>query len=456
MTVITRTTDWVKILADKDMMAIEAVLTDIYTARCVGLKDYVLFDGGAHKGYHTTRMAALPGCEAVYAVEADPYMLQTLDERLSKAVCPGTQKPLFGPDAVELWVVDKALQNDPAVELINWKSSVSHVGRSSIGAENSDHETIWSTRVGMEYRDNMTVAATTIDKVLSRERRDVPFVKLDLEGADILSLFGAETMLRTKRPVVVYENSVHAPRVHGFTIKEFSDYLSRLGYVSVDFAGLPMLPERWFGFFEAWLAPPDQVEWLAKTLHIALDRQARRLGIAHETRSRDPGSEPDGDPSGDLHLFDTDVAVMAVNPEGKGDVPDFNMTVTRRFWTNPHRDNQPVEAALGQVDWNQHGEGFCVRVRQVLKKLEDEGLRVGLGVPKVSASNPERQWMLDSGRMAWLLWLSARRKINSQDEAAEKLLWAEQSDAYRLYVRNSLHALEADGIIFARDLTDGA
>jgi len=247
-----------------NMMDLEAVIAEVYTAGAKGLSDFAMFDGGAHKGYHSRRMAALPGCRIVYAVEADPHMAGVLAETLAA-------RPPGGAEIVQL---AQALQDDPACRQIPWRSSSSHVGRSSIVSRNAEHATIWQDRTEVEYRDETTVPATTIDRILAAEPGPLPFVKLDLEGADLLALRGAPVALRRFRPVVAFENSVHAPQVHGFTVAETIEYFEGLGYVPMDFVGTPLTEATWFGLFEAFAAPREKAEWLSAALQRAT---ARRL-----------------------------------------------------------------------------------------------------------------------------------------------------------------------------------
>jgi FkbM family methyltransferase len=240
-----------------NMMKLEEILAEVYVAHTTGKSDFAIFDGGAHKGYHTTRMANLHGVAKVYAVEADPFMVDTLrsnlGERLTKA-------------SPEIQLVEAALQKDPAVSLIQWKSSPSHVGRSSIVSDNVERSTIWGDNPDMKYRESMCVKATTIDTILALENRILPFLKLDLEGADLLALQGAEQTLRDKRPIVAFENSIHAPKVHGFTLEDIAAYFERLNYVPINFVGDSMDPGNWFGFFEAWAAPREHADWLTRTV----------------------------------------------------------------------------------------------------------------------------------------------------------------------------------------------
>jgi FkbM family methyltransferase len=247
-----------------NMMDLECIIAEIYTNCCIQKNNYVLFDGGAHKAWHTLRMLEILDCVRVYAVEADPYMAKICRDILN------TKKP---DDISRVIFINQALQNDVSKDSIPWKSSTSHVGRSSISAKNSDRETIWGDNPDMCYRDELTVPATTIDKILSNECLPVLFIKLDLEGADLLSIFGAKATMAVKRPIIAFENSIHAPKVHGFSIPDFMSYAAALDYVPIDFAGNRMDSDNWFGFFEAWLVPVEMEKWLITQLNAALSKR---------------------------------------------------------------------------------------------------------------------------------------------------------------------------------------
>jgi len=248
----------------QNMMQVEQILSEVYSGITAGQTGFAMFDGGAHKAYHTLRMLDLPGCEKVHAVEADPFMAETF----GKAIAPHSEK-IKGRLAFH----QAALQDDPKTKRIAWKSSPSHVGRSSIVSANAERDTIWGDNPDMEYRDAMTVPATTIDQILENEQLPVPFIKTDLEGADLIALKGAAATLAKHRPVVAFENSLHSPKVHGFTIDEMIEYFADLGYVGMNFVGETLTKENWFGFFEAWLTPTNHVEELRAHLHSSLAKR---------------------------------------------------------------------------------------------------------------------------------------------------------------------------------------
>lgn len=249
--------------ATANMMELETILVEVYSELMRERSGFSMFDGGAHKGYHTLRMLGLGGCERVFAVEADPVMADELRVILQRAA----------PVDERVVVVQKALQRHPAIRSIPWRSSISHQGRSSILSDNGERQTIWQGNQQMEYRDVMEVEASTIDTIVGVNSPPVGFIKLDLEGADLHALFGARDTLARYRPVVAFENSVHAPEVHGFTLPEVSGYFHGLGYVALDAVGNVMTRDNWFGFFEAWAVPREQVVAVSRLITAALARR---------------------------------------------------------------------------------------------------------------------------------------------------------------------------------------
>lgn len=246
--------------AVSNLMDIEYVLEDVYSVAARGLNGFVCFDGGAHRGFHTSRLSLLPGCKAVIAAEADPIMIGHLNNSLNAAL----------PNLDKIVIVQAALQRDPNLTSIPWQSSSSHDGRSSILSANQDQPTIWSKNEGIEYREQMSVPATTIDKLMQSYVEPMPFMKLDLEGADLMALFGARNTLLGKRPIVAFENSSEAPGVHGFTLDEVIGYMHGVGYVPMDFGGTPLTKDSWFNMWEAWAAPIERADWLSEQLKAVL------------------------------------------------------------------------------------------------------------------------------------------------------------------------------------------
>jgi len=248
------TLDMVKTVMRTEPHAVELVLERAFADIVAGQQNFILFDGGANTGWHTVRFLRRPGCAKLYAIEADPYIAQTWRENMEKwnvAALPP-----------ELELVQKALQNDPAVTSIPWKSSPTHPGRASIVSLATSDRTIHSGDASVKYRDVFEVPATTVDAILANETRRLPLLKLDLEGADFLAIRGAEAVMTRDRPIVAFENASIAPDVHGYTRDEMLGHFASLGYVMCNFTGHPVTKSDMFSFYEAWACPADQVDSL--------------------------------------------------------------------------------------------------------------------------------------------------------------------------------------------------
>lgn len=233
-------------LALKDLMLLERIMADIYTQLTADMTGFAMFDGGAHRGFHTKQMLALPGCRRVHAVEADPFMMETLRANLADAL---------EQDTPELCLIGKALQDDPDTRSISWKSSHSHVGRSSIKSRNPARTTIWPESANVAYRDEMSVEATTIDLILADETAPLPFLKLDLEGADLLALQGAADTLQDRRPVVAEVSELFAgqrglrlPRIASQCVEtQFCNLFHKCSSQPPGYRRIAH--DRWFGVF---------------------------------------------------------------------------------------------------------------------------------------------------------------------------------------------------------------
>lgn len=247
---------------------LEQILERTFARLVDGKTDYAIFDGGANLGWHTIRFLRLPGCRRVYAVEADPFIASTFHKNMTD------WKAAASP--ADLVVVEKALQQDPAVTAISWMSSPSHPGRASIVSLADSAATIHSGDSSVEYRERFDVPATTIDQILANEPLPLPILKLDLEGADFIAMTGAKHTMKTARPVIAFENSALAPKVHGYTTEDMRRTFADLGYTPCSFLGDPLGPSEMFAFWEAWACPEESVD----TLKAAIDGALADLSVA--------------------------------------------------------------------------------------------------------------------------------------------------------------------------------
>jgi FkbM family methyltransferase len=86
-------------------------------------------------------------------------------------------------------------------------------------------------------RDYYTVPVTTIDKVLVDFPRRVAFAKIDIEGAEYNALCGANRLLKSDRPPIVFEFDLQSPAYFGYDPADLLGIFKMNGYRVYDFFG---------------------------------------------------------------------------------------------------------------------------------------------------------------------------------------------------------------------------
>jgi FkbM family methyltransferase len=87
-----------------------------------------------------------------------------------------------------------------------------------------------------------TVSSVTIDSLCNALGLSPGFIKLDIEGAELLALKGAEATLRNCRPMVLMEASDLLMSRFGTSTQELIAFLTRLDYsvIDLDFPDCPI------------------------------------------------------------------------------------------------------------------------------------------------------------------------------------------------------------------------
>ncbi len=98
-----------------------------------------------------------------------------------------------------------------------------------------------------------------LDDVVDPEVR-VGFLKVDVEGAEVGVLRGAQELLRRERPAVVFEHGIGGADLYGSTSEELWDLLDDCGLQVFDLAGEGPFSRAAFG---AAFASPLVWNWLA-------------------------------------------------------------------------------------------------------------------------------------------------------------------------------------------------
>jgi len=75
------------------------------------------------------------------------------------------------------------------------------------------------------------VQVTTLDEFLAQyPESKVGLMKIDIEGAELLALRGAQRTIERDKPVIFYEENEPAYQAFGYTVADVRDFLKALGY----------------------------------------------------------------------------------------------------------------------------------------------------------------------------------------------------------------------------------
>ncbi len=167
----------------------------------------VCFDVGAQIGYLTLVMAsANPTCK-VYSFEPESANA----ERFLRNVQLNNLQ--------NVTLIRKAISDHP--HMIKLFLSADH--------NSGTHSTVASDpNVGTAF---IEVPATTIDEqVKELQVHAIDLIKLDIEGAELEAIQGAQTVLTTLRPTLVIELAETIQQARGFSTVAFKSYMNDFGY----------------------------------------------------------------------------------------------------------------------------------------------------------------------------------------------------------------------------------
>jgi FkbM family methyltransferase len=89
----------------------------------------------------------------------------------------------------------------------------------------------WSESEVTGTSDNILLPMTTLDSIVrERDTRNVRFVKIDIEGAELYALRGARSLLMTQRPLVYAEFHREYARANGTTEADIAAFADSAGY----------------------------------------------------------------------------------------------------------------------------------------------------------------------------------------------------------------------------------
>jgi len=183
--------------------------------RALHLQGKVIYDIGAHIGFHSVYFARLVGSRGkVYAFEPNPNNIERL--KLIRDKNPDIKNVIK--------VLDVAVSNVVGTEEFCMSDDVES-GRSS-GSFIDTADTIWE-RSAFKQRGFTEMRVKTVPMDLFRQElgiQDLPdMMKIDVEGAESLVLLGAKQTITKAKPVIFLE--VHSMR-NMFNVVSFLSSLS--------------------------------------------------------------------------------------------------------------------------------------------------------------------------------------------------------------------------------------
>ena len=185
-------------------------------------------DGGANRGRHSILVAQLVGHGKVHSYEPLPEIVELLIHNLSEA---------HVRQRVEIHTCALA-DVGGARDFVSFYSPSNHVSDyySGLRKKATPEDWAWQT---------IRTPVTTLDCSLSG-LSGLSFIKLGLKGGEYHALSGGEQIIKSQRPLIVFENGRHrAAALYGYSVDDFWDLLERLGYALADILGTEMTPELW-------------------------------------------------------------------------------------------------------------------------------------------------------------------------------------------------------------------
>ncbi len=169
----------------------------------------VALDVGAHSGTWTVALSKLLNGGHIYSIEALPYYADVLRLTLS----------ILGRHNVT--VLNKAANDTGEAVALVWKGVDGERLTGLTHIASSDEQT----------EGTANVAGLCLDTLLpSIEPRRIRFIKMDVEGAELLALRGAQAILEVHRPALYLEAWASHTERYGYSLAELFAFLEGLGY----------------------------------------------------------------------------------------------------------------------------------------------------------------------------------------------------------------------------------
>ena len=188
----------------------------------LGIVPRVILDVGANRGITVDRYLAEYTDARVIAVEPLPHLAEHLSQRYSTH-----DRTLVVNAAVDRTCGSRVLHNT----LADGNSSffrVSEQQRSALGHDDKN-----------QVKESLNVATTTLDRLAEEcQLESIDILKLDVQGAELLALEGAETLLSERRVRAIYCEVLWAPIYEGqCNFHDVAALVSQYGYWLYDLFG---------------------------------------------------------------------------------------------------------------------------------------------------------------------------------------------------------------------------
>lgn len=186
----------------------------------------LVIEAGASTGHYTMLLARLVGARGkVIAFEPNPEARMVLLKRLEAAGLVS-----------EVEVYSQALTNEEGAAVLTWPGGDS--GQSSLRLQSSGS---WASAAVEEH----TVTTICLDNFLGgRPRSRVSLLKLDVEGAELPALLGAQATIDEDRPVIHLEVCAAWQRAFGYGPVDLREWLKGRGYDQFFWVGDGGFPAR--------------------------------------------------------------------------------------------------------------------------------------------------------------------------------------------------------------------
>jgi FkbM family methyltransferase len=173
--------------------------------------DDVCIDVGAHAGAYSMPLSNIVKDGHVYAFEAFPYYAEVLSQTIK----------VLGKKNIT--VVNKAVTDENRLVQIAWKH----------GNGRWFTQTTHMARIGEDLIEPLMVEGITLDTFIKTHvATKVRFVKIDVEGGELMVLRGASKLIEAARPICYLELYREYCRSYGYEPEEVFNIFEKMEYGS--------------------------------------------------------------------------------------------------------------------------------------------------------------------------------------------------------------------------------